>query len=159
MTDQQPQQPVFSIDKIYVKDLSLEIPNAPQTFLTPAQPQLELQIGTTAARIESGHDLYEVVVKATLTAKAAERTLFLVEAAQAALFTIRNVSAEDLEQVLGIACPNIVFPYLRETVADIVSRSGFPPVHLAPMNFEALFAQRLQQQQPAQSGPQIEIAH
>ncbi len=155
MTDQ---QPVFNIDKIYVKDLSVELPNAPHVFLEQAQPQLELQLNTTAARVESGVDLYEVVVKATLTAKAGERTLFLVEAAQAALFTIRNLSQEDLEPVLGIACPNIVFPYLRETVADVVNRSGFPPVHLSPMNFEALYAQRVQQQAP-QSGPQIEIAH
>jgi preprotein translocase subunit SecB len=152
-----PQQPVFSIDKIYVKDLSLEVPNAPEVFMDPAQPQLEVQLSSSGARIGT-NELYEVVVTLTVTAKAGEKTIFLVEAAQAGIFTISGVPADDMDPVLGIACPNILFPYARETVASIINRAGFPAVNLAPVNFEAIYAQRLQEQQ-AQSGPRIEIAH
>jgi preprotein translocase subunit SecB len=155
MTD--PQQPVFSIDKIYVKDLSLEVPNAPEVFMDPAQPQLEVQLSSSGERIGT-NELYEVVVTLTVTAKAGEKTIFLVEAAQAGIFTISGVPAADMDPVLGIACPNILFPYARETVASIINRAGFPAVNLAPVNFEAIYAQRLQEQQ-AQSGPRIEIAH
>jgi preprotein translocase subunit SecB len=150
------QQPVFSIDKIYVKDLSLEVPNAPHVFLDSAQPQLEVQLASSAERF-SENDLYEVVVTLTVTAKAGEKTMFLVEAAQAGIFTIRNVPASDLDPVLGIACPNILFPYARESVANTINRAGFPAVNLAPVNFEAIYAQRVQEQ-AAQNGPRIEIA-
>jgi preprotein translocase subunit SecB len=150
------QQPVFSIDKIYVKDLSLEVPNAPHVFLDSAQPQLEVQLASSAERF-SENDLYEVVVTLTVTAKAGEKTMFLVEAAQAGIFTIRNVPASDLDPVLGIACPNILFPYARESVANTINRAGFPAVNLAPVNFEAIYAQRVQEQ-AAQDGPRIEIA-
>jgi preprotein translocase subunit SecB len=152
-----PQQPVFSIDKIYVKDLSLEVPNAPEVFMDPAQPQLEVQLSSSGERIGT-NELYEVVVTLTVTAKAGDKTIFLVEAAQAGIFTISGVPAADMDPVLGIACPNILFPYARETVASIINRAGFPAVNLAPVNFEAIYAQRLQEQQ-AQSGPRIEIAH
>jgi preprotein translocase subunit SecB len=155
MSDQQ--QPVFSIDKIYVKDLSLEVPNAPQVFLEQAQPQLEVQLSSSGERL-GDNDLYEVVVTLTVTAKAADKTVFLVEAAQAGIFTISGVPAQDMDPVLGIACPNILFPYARETVASTINRAGFPAVNLAPVNFEAIYAQRLQEQQ-AQNGPRIEIAH
>lgn len=150
-------QPVFSIDKIYVKDLSVEVPNAPEVFLEQAQPQLEVQLATNGARIGS-QDLYEVVVTLTVTAKAGDKTVFLVEAAQAGIFTISGVPADDMDPVLGIACPNILFPYARETVASTINRAGFPAVNLAPVNFEAIYAQRVQEQQ-AQGGPRIEIAH
>lgn len=150
------QQPVFSIDKIYVKDLSLEVPNAPHVFLDPAQPQLEVQLGSSAERLGQ-NDLFEVVVTLTVTAKAADKTMFLVEAAQAGIFTIRNVPDNDLDPVLGIACPNILFPYARESVANTINRAGFPAVNLAPVNFEAIYAQRVQEQ-AAQAGPKIEIA-
>jgi preprotein translocase subunit SecB len=150
-------QPVFSIDKIYVKDLSLEVPNAPEVFLEQAQPQLEVQLASSGARI-GANDLYEVVVTLTVTAKAGDKTVFLVEAAQAAIFTISGVPADDMDPVLGIACPNILFPYARETVASTINRAGFPAVNLAPVNFEAIYAQRVQEQQ-AQGGPRIEIAH
>ena len=102
--------------------------------------------------------LYESVVTVTVTAKAGDKTCFLVEAAQAGIFQIRNVPEADLEPILGIACPNILFPYARETVADLIARAGFPPVHLAPVNFEAIYAARQQAQAQAQ-GPRIEIAH
>ncbi len=153
MTDQ---QPVFSIEKIYVKDASIETPNAPQVFLEPAQPQLEVQLATAAQRVADG--LYEAVLTVTVTAKAGDKTCFLVEAAQAGLFQIRNVPDTDIEPILGIACANILFPYVRETVADLIGRAGFPPIHLAPVNFEAMYAARAQAQQGA-AGPKIEIAH
>ncbi len=154
MSDQQ--QPVFSIEKVYVKDASLEVPTAPQVFLEPAQPQLEVQLGNSAARIGDG--LYEAVVTVTVTAKAGDKTCFLVEAAQAGIFQIRNVPDADLDPILGIACANILFPYARETVADLIARAGFPPIHLAPVNFEAMYAARVQAQ-AGSAEPRVEIVH
>lgn len=150
------QQPVFGIEKIYVKDLSLEIPHAPEVFLSGEQPQVDVQLHNESGSIGDG--LYQVVLTVTLTAKAGEKTMFLVEAAQAGIFQIRNVPESDLEPLLATACPNILFPYAREAVSDVVARAGFPPVYLAPVNFEAIYLQRLQQEQ-AQAAPKIEIAH
>jgi preprotein translocase subunit SecB len=155
----QPQQQgaTFQIEKIYVKDLSLEIPNAPQIFMQPAQPQLEVQIDTSSASFAEGY--YEATVSATVTAKVGDKTLFLAEAVQAGVFQMRHVPESDLQPLLGIACPTILFPYLREAISDLVTRGGFPPVLLAPVSFEALFMQRQQQQQGAAGGdPKIEIA-
>ena len=154
MTDAAPQAS-FQIEKIYVKDLSLEIPHAPAVFTEQVQPQLEVQIGTTLENFAEA--LYEVTVTATVTAKAGERTIFLAEASQAGIFSLRNVPQEELDPLLGIGCPTIVFPYLRETISDLVTRGGFPPVLLSPVSFEALYVQRLQQQQ-SQGGPGIQIA-
>jgi preprotein translocase subunit SecB len=154
VSDEQ-QQPAFSIEKIYVKDLSLEVPGAPQVFLEAEQPQVEVQLGQASQQIQEG--LYEVALKVTVSAKAGEKTLFLVEAEQAAIFQIRNVPDAEMGPVLGIVCPNILFPYARETISDLINRSGFPPVLLAPINFEALYQQQLEQSQS--SGPRIEIAH
>ena len=150
------EQPVFSIEKIYVKDLSLEVPNAPQVFVSAEQPQLEVQLTQSAQALEGG-ELYEVTITVTVTAKAGERTVFLVEAAQAGIFQIRNVPASDLDPVLAMVCPNVLFPYLRETISDTVNRAGFPPVLLAPMNFEVLYQQRLAEQNEQAS--RIEVAH
>ncbi len=146
------QQPVFSIEKIYVKDLSVEVPGAPQVFLQPEQPQLEVQISQSAQAVDGA--LFEVMLVVTVTAKFGERTLFLVEATQAGIFQIRNVQKSDLDHILGIVCPNVLFPYARETISDTINRAGFPPVLLAPVNFEALYQQRV-----AEEGPRIEIAH
>jgi preprotein translocase subunit SecB len=156
MTDQ---QPVFSIEKVYVKDASLETPNSPQAFLEPTQPQIEVQLQSAAARVNE--TLFEVVVTITVTAKSSDKTLFLVETAQAGIFQIVNVPEADLQPILGIACPNILFPYARETLADLIGRAGFPPIHLAPVNFEAMYAARAQAAQNAAGapGPKIEIAH
>ncbi len=148
------QQPVFSIEKIYVKDLSLEIPNAPQVFMTNEAPQLEVQLTQGVQALEGA--LYEVTLTVTVTAKAGDKTVFLVEAAQAGIFQIRNVPQSDIDPILGMVCPNVLFPYARETVSDTVNRAGFPPVLLAPVNFEGLYQQRLAEQQ---QGPKIEIAH
>jgi len=154
----QQNQPHFQIEKIYVKDLSLEIPNAPQVFVQQAQPELEVQIHTEASRFAEGY--FEVSVSATVTAKAAERTLFLAEAVQAGIFSVRNVAAQELDPLLGIGCPTILFPYLREAISDVITRGGFPPVLLAPVSFEGLYLQRVQQQGEAQPGnePKIELA-
>jgi preprotein translocase subunit SecB len=139
------QSPVFSIDKIYVKDLSLENPGAPKSFMSPEAPQIEVGLRTRGEQIEP--DIYECVLTVTLTAKTGDKTLFLVEAAQAGIFTIRGVPAEHLQQVIAINCPTVLFPYVRETLSDAVTRAGFPPVHLAPINFEALYQQQLAQAQ------------
>lgn len=144
------QQPAFQIEKLYVKDLSLEIPGAPEVFLQADQPQLEVQVNSGAARFAEA--LYEVTVTVTVTARAGERTLFLAEAAQAGIFTVRGIAAEEMDPLLNIACPNILYPYVREAISDLVTRGGFPPVLLAPVSFEALYAQR------AASEPRIEIA-
>lgn len=146
-----PQQAVFSIEKLYVKDLSLEIPHAPKIFLEQGQPQVDVQLSTQSLPLDN--ELYETVLSVTVTAKLGERTMFLVEAVQAGIFRIRNVPAPDLEPVLGIACPNILFPYAREVISDVVSRAGFPPVILSPVNFEALYRQRQQQQQQQAGSP------
>lgn len=148
------QQPVFSIEKIYVKDLSVETPNSPQAFMQPEAPQVEIQLHTAGGAVAEG--LYEVVITITVTAKAAERTMFLVEVAQAGLFQLRGIPEADLDPLLGIACPNILFPYARETISDVVGRAGFPPVLLSPVNFDALYQQR---QQAQAEQPKIEVAH
>jgi preprotein translocase subunit SecB len=155
--DQQQNQPSFQIEKIYVKDLSLEIPNAPQVFLQQAQPQLEVQLNTAGGQFADGY--FEVTVSATVTAKAGERTLFLAEAVQAGIFSVRNVPDHELDALLGVGCPTILFPYLRESISDLIGRGGFPPVLLSPVSFEALYMQR-QQQGEAQRGndPKIELA-
>lgn len=143
------QQPVFSIEKIYVKDLSVEVPAAPQVFLQPEQSQLEVQLEQQNQQVADG--LYEVTLTVTVTAKSGAKTLFLVEAAQAGIFQIRNVGDDNLGAVIGMLCPNVLFPYARETVSDTVNRAGFPPVNLAPVNFEAIYQQRLAQQQAPQA--------
>jgi preprotein translocase subunit SecB len=154
MSDEQQQQPSFQIEKLYVKDLSLEIPNAPQVFVQQAQPQLEVQINTEGGQFAEGY--FEVTVSATVTAKAGERTMFLAEAVQAGIFSVRNVPAEELDPLLGIGCPTILFPYLRETISDLITRGGFPPVLLAPVSFESIYMQRIQQAQASE--PKIEVA-
>lgn len=146
------QQPVFAIEKIYVKDLSLEIPHAPQIFLERETPQIDIQLHTEGKPI--AENIFEVVLTVTVTAKFAEKTLFLVEAAQAGIFQIQNVPESDIEPILGITCPNILFPYARETVSDVVTRAGFLPVVLSPMSFEALYQQRQQAQAAAEQQEQ-----
>ena len=137
---------VFTIEKVYVKDLSLECPGSPQSFQTPEQPHVEVGLRTRGEQIEP--DVYECVLTVTLTAKTGDKTLFLVETSQAGLFTIKGVPPDQLQPLMAIHCPTILFPYARETLADAVGRAGFPPVHLAPINFESLYQQQ-QAQAPA----------
>ena len=144
------QQAIFGIQKIYLKDMSLEIPNAPQVFLDREVPQVEINVHNEARALEPA-GLFEVVLTVTVTARHKEKTMFLVEAAQAGIFEIRNVSQQDLDAVLGIVCPNTLLPYAREAVASTVTRAGFPPVVLQHMTFETIYQQRLQQQQGSTS--------
>jgi preprotein translocase subunit SecB len=152
MADQEPVTgPSLSIQKIYVKDLSLENPGAPQSFFAQVAPQVEVGLRTRGERIDA--DIYECVLTVTVTAKTADKTLFLIEASQAGIFEIRGIPPEDIQPIMGIHCPNVLFPYARETIADAIGRAGFPPVHLDPINFELLYQQQLAnlQQQPAAS--------
>lgn len=146
----QEQQPAFGIEKIYVKDLSLEIPHAPQVFLGTETPKIGIEVHNAAAAL--GNDVYEAVITVTITSKVEEKTVFLVEVAQAGIFQIRNVPQENIEGILGVACPNILFPFAREVVSDIVTRAGFPPVLLNPINFEAIYLQQKNEQQAQQAG-------
>jgi preprotein translocase subunit SecB len=141
---QQDAQPGFGIEKLYVKDASIEVPNAPQIFTERTAPQVNVELGNAAQRLEEG--IFEVAIKVTVTAKIGEKTAFLVEVTQAGIFAIRNVPAENLEVIVGVTCPNILFPYAREAVSDMVTRAGFAPVLLNPINFEALYMQQKQQQ-------------
>ncbi len=144
MSDQV-QAPVFAIQRVYLKDLSLEIPNAPRIFLETAQPGVEVQMDVGNEQIAEG--IYESTVTVTVTTRVGEKTAFLVEAKQGGIFEVRNVPAEQMPLLLNVVCPNIVYPYLRSNIADTVQRSGFPPIHLAEINFEALYQQRLAQAQ------------
>jgi preprotein translocase subunit SecB len=143
------QAPAFGIEKIYVKDLSLEIPNAPQIFMERTAPQVGIELNNTASKLDEG--VFEVVTTVTVTSKIEEKTVFLVEVAQAGIFQVQNVPEENLEIILAVTCPNIIFPYLREVVSDLVTRAGFPPVLLNPINFEALYAQQKMQQANAET--------
>lgn len=141
------QQPVFNIEKLYVKDMSVEVPNAPAIFLERETPQMDVNMSSESHGIND--DLFESSITVTVTAKVGDKMLFLVECTQCGIFRIQNVPQDQLPMVLGIGCPNIVFPYLRETVSDVVIRAGFPPLILNPVNFEALFLQQQQAQQSA----------
>ena len=137
-------QPGFGIEKLYVKDASIEVPNAPQIFTDRTPPQVSVELGNSVQKLDD--DIFEVALKVTVTAKINDKTAFLVEATQAGIFAIRNVPEENLEVIVSITCPNILFPYAREAVSDMVTRAGFAPVLLNPINFEALFMQQKQQQ-------------
>lgn len=132
--------PVFQIQRMYLKDLSLEQPNAPQILLEQQQPQVDINLALSAENVTDG--IFEVCVTATVNTKVGDKTLFLVEAKQAGIFEIRNVPEDQMGGVIGIACPQIIYPYLRGNVADVVTRAGFPPVHLAEINFQAMYEQQ-----------------
>ena len=138
-------QPTFNIEKLYVKDLSLEVPHAPSIFLERANPQIDMQLHTEHSAIDEG--IYEVAITVTLTAKLAEqdKIMFLIEVQQAGIFHVRNIPPSELESVLGVVCPNILYPYIREVVTDASVRAGFAPVLLNPINFEALYQQQKEQ--------------
>ncbi len=150
---QQPEQPQFGIQKIYLKDLSLEIPNAPQVFLQPEAPEIEIQVHNSAGALDAANGLYEAVLTVTVTAKIKDKTAFLVEAAHAGIFQILNLPPQELDAVLGILCPNTLLPYARETVSSLLIRAGFPPVVLQHMSFDAAYQERLRQMQESQGQP------
>lgn len=143
--------PIFSIEKIYVKDMSLEVPNAPQCFLERDAAEINLQMQSGGEAVGDG--IFNVVLTLTVSAKVGDKTQFLVEVAQSGIFQIQHVPNEELEPIIAVACPNILFPYAREAISDAVTRAGFPPVLLAPVNFEAIYRERLQQQQSAAATP------
>jgi len=147
MIMEQNEQPIFGIEKLYVKDLSVEVPNAPEIFLEREAPQVEIHLASAGRGI--GEGAFEVVLTVTVTAKLGEKTVFLVEVGQAGIFRIVNVPEEQVEPLVAVACPNILFPYAREAVSDAVTRAGFAPVVLQPVNFEAMYMARLQEQQGA----------
>lgn len=138
------QDPVFQIQRVYLKEASLEQPNSPEILLEQEQPALDIQLGVEAKPVAEG--VYEVAVTATVQTKLKDKTVFLVEAKQAGIFEIRNVPDEHLSQLMGIACPQIVYPYLRGNVADLIQRAGFPPVHLSEINFQAMYEQQNSEQ-------------
>lgn len=143
--------PVFQIQRVYMKEASLEQPNSPAILLEQEQPAVDIQLGVEAQQAVEG--IFEVCVSATVTTKIKDRTVFLVEVKQAGIFEVRNVG-DQMQVILGVACPQIVYPYLRSNVADIVTRAGFPPVHLAEINFQAMYEQQQGQVQQAET-PQI----
>jgi preprotein translocase subunit SecB len=144
------QQQVFSIDKIYLKDLSLEIPNAPQVFAERESPRVDINLHNEVKMLEAG--LYEVILTATVTAKHNDKTAFLIEAAQAGIFQIRNFPQDQLATAINVTCPRTLLPFARETVATVLARAGFPPVVLPHVGFDSLYQQRLQEQQQGQAG-------
>ena len=143
MADETAPTPIFQIQRIYLKDLSLEQPNSPQILLEQQQPQVEINLNMSADPVSDG--IYEVCVTATVTTKIAAKTLFLIEAKQAGIFEIRNLPPEQLQPIVGIACPQIVYPYLRAIVSDVCTRAGFPPVMLSEVNFQAMYEAQRQQ--------------
>jgi preprotein translocase subunit SecB len=143
---EQDQTPVFQLQRMYLKDLSLEQPNSPQILLEQQQPQVDIQLQMSAEGVTDG--LFEVSVMATVTTKVGDKTLFLVEAKQAGIFEIRNLPDEQLQGVLGVVCPQMIYPYLRAIVSDVCTRAGFPPILLAEVNFQAMY----EAQQQAQAG-------
>ena len=144
------QDPVFQIQRVYLKEASLEQPNSPAILLEQEQPSVDIQLGVEANPVAEG--VYEVAVTATVHTKIKEKTVFLVEAKQAGIFEIRNLGEEQLGQIMGIACPQIVYPYLRGNVADLIQRAGFPPVHLSEINFQAMYDQQRSEASAAPAG-------
>jgi preprotein translocase subunit SecB len=142
MSDEQA-TPVFQIQRVYLKDLSLEQPNSPAILTSTEQPSVDIQLGVSMEQVADG--IVEVTVTATVTTKIEDKTVFLVEAKQAGIFEVRNLPEDQMGPVIGIACPQIIYPYLRGNVADVIQRAGFPPVHLAEINFQAMYEQQQQQ--------------
>lgn len=134
----------FGIQRIYVKDISYESPNAPQVFRKNWSPKVEIDLQSKSTELEEG--VYEVVLSVTTTVKIEEDVAFLVEVHQAGIFTIRNFPDDQLQHLLGSFCPNIIFPYARESITDVVTRGGFPQLYLAPINFDAIYQQKLAKQ-------------
>ena len=145
MTDTTPaagaQAPVFQLQRVYLKDASLEMPHAPQIFLDSEAPAVDIQLEVSNAPVIE--NVHEVVVRVTATAKIKDKVLFLVEGKQGGIFEMRNIPAEQMGPILGVVCPGIIYPYLRSNIADLITRTGLPPVHLAEINFEAFYSQKM----------------
>jgi preprotein translocase subunit SecB len=140
-------EPGFRIQRIYLKDLSLEQPNAPQILMIASEPQIQVEVDIAVAPLTDG--IFEVALSSTITAKVDSKVLFLIEAKQAGIFEFSNIPAEQIDPMLGIACPTILYPYLRSNIADMISRAGFQPIHLNEINFHGMYEHRLMQAQQA----------
>ena len=140
-------QPTFDLRRVYLKDASLELPNAPAVFLEEEAPQVAIEISTENRQLDT--DAYEVDVNATITAKLKEKVFFLLEVKQSAIFEISNLPEEQLQPVLNIVCPSMIYPYLPSNVADLLTRASLPPLHLAEMNFEQFYQSKIEQEQAA----------
>jgi preprotein translocase subunit SecB len=145
--------PIFQIQRIYLKDISLEQPNAPQIFLTPGEPTIQIEVDIQFGQLQG--DLYEVIVIGNVTTRLEDKVLFLVEAQQGGIFELKNIPAEQLDPMLAIACPSIIYPYLRSNIADLIGRAGFQPIHLAEINFHQLYEDRKQVNNNADEGSGI----
>jgi len=152
-----PAVPVFQIQRVYLKEASLEQPNSPNILLQQEQPALDIQLGVAAEPLAEG--VFEVTVTCTVTTKIKDKTLYLVEAKQAGIFELRHLPQEQMGPILGIACPQIIYPYLRGNVADLIQRGGFAPVHLAEINFQSMYEQQLPREgeaAPAAAAPTVQ---
>ncbi|HLD84438.1 MAG TPA: protein-export chaperone SecB [Coxiellaceae bacterium] len=156
MTQPQPQQPEFAIQRLYVKDLSLETPNTPKIFLETWEPQLHMDLNTDGS-LALEESVREVVLTVTVTVKLKDKVAFLVEVKQAGIFSLKGFTDEQLKHMLGSFCPNILYPYAREVVSDCVTRAGFPQLYLAPVNFDALYEQH--QKSGGDAKKSDEVAH
>ncbi len=158
MSEQAGIEPRFSLQRVYLKDLSLELPNAPQVFLESESPELDVQVGVGASML--AETVFEVTVTATVTARIGEKVVYLVEGKQAGIFELVGIPPEQMDPILGIMCPGMVYPYLRANVADVITRASFPALHLQEVNFQAYYQQRLEeaaaQQQAASNGAQAD---
>ena len=144
------QQKQFVIQKIYIKDVSFETPNSPVIFTQKWEPKVEVNLASNAHPLEDG--LYEISLTVTVTVKLEDKTAYLAELTQAGVFTISGFEEQEMGPMIGSYCPTILFPFAREGVSDLVVKGGFPPMQLAPVNFDALYLQHLQQQQNAAPG-------
>jgi preprotein translocase subunit SecB len=148
----------FAIQKVYMKDMSFETPNSPSIFTSEWKPDINLQLNSEASPVAEG--VYEVVLSATVTAKLADKTAYLAEVQQAGIFTVNGFDEQQQGPMLGAFCPNVLYPFVREAVADLIGKGGFPPVYLAPVNFDALYAQKMQEiQAQVATGDQGGAAH
>lgn len=140
------QQVVFNIEKIYIKDVSFESPNAPGIFMLAEAPTIDINLSTQSQPMEGAEDLVESVLTVGVTARLEEKTFFMVEVQQAGLFRVQNIAQEHMPVLLGVHCPTLLFPYAREVIADLIGKGGFQPLHLNPINFEALFQASMEEQ-------------
>jgi preprotein translocase subunit SecB len=143
-------QAQFTVDKIYVKDVSFEAPNTPQVFTEQGQPQLSMNLNQKVGRLEG--DAFEVVLGVTLTCTLNEKTVYLAEVEQAGIFGLTGFDERTLDMMLGTYCPNVLFPYVRNSISDLITNGGFPPFYMQPINFEALYAEGLRRRAEQASG-------
>ena len=145
--------PAFTVEKIYVKDVSFESPNSPTIFNENVQPDLQLNLNQKVQRLSE--NAFEVVLAVTLTCQAGERTAYVAEVKQAGVFGLVGLDPQSIDVLLGTQCPNILFPYVRSMVSDLIQAGGFPPFYLQPINFEGLYAETLRQRQQQADGASL----